>query len=157
MALTRVFRGRTDPTQPNLSARFTDATAFYIAAPFVDIEVEIDVFLQVYLPLGAVRNIPLGKISEQAVLLNLTDTESVSLIPQEFLDANLEMALLFLPSQEFILEAFVISKDVNLTDIQTQLTEISQQIGELETINNQNQDLLLDSVLETTTEIILLL
>jgi hypothetical protein len=110
MALTPVFNSTLDPTQPNLSSRFRDAVAFFIAAPLLSDEVEIDVFLQLYLPFNQVRNIPLGKISEQAVLLNLTDTESISVIPEEFMDTDLEMALLFLPSQAFTLQAYVITK-----------------------------------------------
>ena len=71
MAVTQIYSNVVNPTEPNLSSRFTNAIAFYISAPLISSEVEIDVFLQLYLPSNQVRNILLGKITEQAVLLNL--------------------------------------------------------------------------------------
>ena len=128
MGVQIVFSGIVNPTIPNLSERFKDAIGFFIAAPLLDTEVEIDVFLQIYLPNEKIRNIPLGKITEQAVLLNLTDTESVSIIPEEFQDTDLEMALLFLPSDSFTLEVFAITKDVTLSSINQQLEELKNKL-----------------------------
>lgn len=142
MALTQVFNGSTIPTQPNLSSRFKDAIAFFIVAPDLSVEVEIDVFLQIYLPFNQVRNIPLGKITEQAVLLNLTDTESVSVIPEQFQDTDFEMSLLFLPSQAFTLEAWVITKQVTLSALQQQLVEIAQN---LELVSQNSEPSFLDN------------
>lgn len=131
MALTQVFNSTTNPTQPNLSSRFTDAIAFFIIAPDLTVEVEIDVFLQIYLPFNQVRNIPLGKISEQTVLLNLTDTETLSVIPEELIDTDLEMSLLFLPSQAFALEAWIVTKQVTLLALQQQLVDIESDLNQI--------------------------
>ena len=136
MAVQLVFNGILNPATVNLSVKFTDAIAFYIEAPILDGDVEIDVFLQLYLPNNKVRNIPLGKLEEQAILLNQTDTETASFIPYEYQDTTLEMALLFLPSEAFTLQAFVITKEVTLLGIQDQLAVISQQILDLATIDD---------------------
>ena len=111
MAVQTVFSDNLDPSNFNLSDRFIDAVAFYIDAPLIDSELEIDVFLQVYFPSNSgerVRNLPLGKITEQSILLNQTDTESVVAISQEFLGTGVEMALLFLASSNTYLEAYII-------------------------------------------------
>lgn len=131
MGVQIVFSGIVNPTILNLSERFKDAIGFFISAPLLDTEVEIDVFLQIYLSIEQIRNIPLGKITEQAVLLNLTDTESVSIIPEEFQDTDLEMALLFLPSESFTLQAFIITKDVTLNSLSEQLIEINRRLNEI--------------------------
>lgn len=131
MALTQIFNSVITTTQPNLSSRFRDAIAFFIIVPDLSVEVEIDVFLQIYLPFNQVRNIPLGKINEQAVLLNLTDTESLSVIPEELMDTDLEMSLLFLPSQAFTLEAWIITKQVTLLQLQQGLNEIKQDLDQV--------------------------
>ena len=113
MALKIVYSTNLNPAQPNITERFVNAVGFFINAPLLNAELEIDCFLQVYLPLvfeEQVRNYPLGKITEQAILLNLTDTESLVSIPSEFLDTGLEMSLLFLASDNTYLEVYVIEK-----------------------------------------------
>ncbi len=134
MALVTVFSNNLDPAGANLSTRFTDAVAFYIAAPLINSELEIDVFLQVYFPavIGSqVRNIPLGKIEEQSILLNVTDTETANIIPSEFLDTGLEMALLFLASNTTFIQAAVVKKDCSLSDICQRLEAIEQALADL--------------------------
>ncbi len=66
MALKIVYSSNLNPTQPNITERFTNAVGFFINAPLLDAELEIDCFLQVYLPLvfeEQARNYPLGKIT----------------------------------------------------------------------------------------------
>lgn len=89
MALQTIFSNHLNPELPNLSNRFIDAVGFFIVAPFLGagIELEIDVFLQVYFPYGGgeiILNLPLGKIEEQAILLNFTDTETLNIILLNF-------------------------------------------------------------------------
>lgn len=135
MGLFTVYSNNLSPSAPNLSTRFTDATSFFIHAPLIGagIELEIDVFLQVYLPYGIgqelVRNLPLGKIEEQTVFLNITDTETLNTIPQEYLNSNLEMALLFLATDTTFLEAIIIKPQLTLTDIYQDLQLIKTQLG----------------------------
>jgi hypothetical protein len=127
-----VFSGNLNPATPNLSVRFTSAIGFFIQVPnSFDVELEIDVFLQVYLPsiLGeVVRSIPLGKIEEQAILLNITDTETFNVIPYELQNTNLEMALLFLASDNFFLYAEAIKPDCNLCTVSSQLDLVNQKL-----------------------------
>ncbi len=139
MALQVVFSNNLDPSGVNLSSRFSDAVGFYISAPLISAELEIDVFLQVYFPAVVgeqVRNIPLGRIEEQAVLINVTDTETANVIPSEFSDTGLEMALLFLASNTTFIQAAIFTKDCSLTQIcngleaiNLRLTQIEQTLG----------------------------
>ena len=122
MAVQTVFSNNLDPSQPNLSNRFTNATAFLIDLPLNSVELSIDCFLQVYIPTASgelARNLPLGKIEEQAIFLNQTDTETILPIPLELQHTGLEMALLFLASDNTYLEAFIIQQDYDLPDIFT--------------------------------------
>jgi hypothetical protein len=131
VAVQTVFSNNLDPSAPNLTSRFTGATGFYIAAPLITAELEIDCYLQVYFSaiIGEqVRNIPLGKIEEQSILLNLTDTETASVIPIEFVDTNLEMALLFLASDSTFIQVAVIKPDCTLCSLQIQLNELSNRV-----------------------------
>lgn len=131
MASQLVFSGNLDPASPNLSVRFTSAIGFFIQAPSLSSELEIDVFLQVYLPsiLGEiVRSIPLGKIEEQAILLNITDTETFSVIPYELQNTGVEMALLFLASDNTFIYAETIQPDCNLCVLDSKLDLLEQKI-----------------------------
>lgn len=135
MALLTVFNSNLDPATENLSVRFTNATGFYIDAPLLGAELEIDVFLQVYIPnaLGErVRNIPLGKIEEQAILLNVTDTQSMVAIPQEFVDTGLEMALLFLASSTTFLSVTVVLKNCNLCSLDNRFDLLDNRLNDIE-------------------------
>lgn len=123
MAQRLVFSGNLDPASANLSTRFIGATAFIIEAPTLGAELEIDVFLQVYIVgfLGEVaRNIPLGKIESQAIILNVSDTETATAIPIEYQNTGLEMALLFLASEATFLYATAIEPDCDLGQIYQQ-------------------------------------
>ncbi len=135
MAVQTVFSSNLDPASENLTARFLNATAFYIDAPLITADLEIDVFLQVYFPVGAserVRNLPLGKVEEQAILLNVTDTQSVVTIPNEYVDSGLEMALLFLASYSTFLEVYVLGRDCTLCQIKAQNTAIKSQLDDMQ-------------------------
>lgn len=139
MALQTVFSNNLDPASPNLSERFVGATAFYIAAPLINAELEIDCYLQVYFPaiIGEqIRNIPLGKISEQSILLNISDTQTASVIPQEFLDTGLEMALLFLASSTTFIQAAIIKPDCTNTNICNAMEAIANRLSAIETALN---------------------
>jgi hypothetical protein len=129
MGIQQVFSNNLDASIVNLSDRFTDAIAFYVDTPLSNFELEIDCYLQVYLPTSngeKTRVLPLGKIEEQNILLNLVDTESVFFIPEEYQDTGLEMALLFVPSNftTVYFEVFVIKKIINLRIIAERLLEI---------------------------------
>lgn len=140
MAVQTVFSSNLDPSLENLTARFTNATGFYILAPFLNAELEIDVFLQVYFPtaLGEqVRNLPLGKIEEQAIKLNITDTQSLVTIPSEYLGSGLEMALLFLASSTTFLQVVVISPECTLCQLKTQIETVDNRLNDIESTLQQ--------------------
>ena len=83
MALLTVFSDNLDPENGSLTARFTNATAFYIDAPLLGAELEIDAYLQVYFPTAIgerVRNLPLGKLKDGEIKLNEIDSISVETI-----------------------------------------------------------------------------
>lgn len=140
MALLTVFSDILNPQAENLSVRFTNAVGFYIHAPLLSTELEIDVFLQVYLPNSSgerVRNIPLGKIEEQAILLNVTDTETLITIPTEYVDSNLEMALLFLTSDAVYLEVYIVGVDCSLCEIRNRQINMSNTLIDIQIMLNQ--------------------
>ncbi len=133
MALQLVFADNLDSAVVNLSTRFTGATGFIIEAPSIPEELEIDCYLQIYIQgiLGEiVRNVPLGRIEEQSVLLNLADTEICSIIPAELLETGLEMALLFVPSiaETAFIYATVIQPDCSLCALNARLDVIESKI-----------------------------
>ena len=134
MAVQIVFSDNLNPSAVNLSSRFSRATAFYIDLPLIGAELEIDVFLQVYVEsvIGEIaRNVPLGRISESSILLNKIDTEILQFIPTELQNTGLEMALLFVPAsgETSFLYAYVIQPDCNLCTIDNKLDLISDAIG----------------------------
>lgn len=135
MAVQTVFSNNLDPAGFNLSSRFVDAIGFYIDAPLIDSELEIDVYLQVYFPTSngeRIRNLPLGKITEQSILLNVTDTESVVAIDLEFVGTGLEMALLFLASSNTYLEAYVIGKNCTVCQLKTEIAEVKATLSSIQ-------------------------
>lgn len=135
MAVQTVFSDNLDPSNVNLSSRFKNGVGFYIDAPLIESELEIDVYLQVYFPsssLERVRNIPLGTIKEQSILLNITDTETVMTIPNEYVDSDLEMALLFLPSSTTFLEAYVLGKNCTTCGLKFELDGVKNTLSSMQ-------------------------
>ena len=131
MGVQIVFSDVLDPATANLSVEFSNATAFLIEAPGLTAELEIDVYLQIYLT-GIngqlVRNIPLGKVEEQAILLNITDTDTATAIPSEYLNSGLEMKLLFLASEATFLYAYIIKPDCTLCSIDNRLNDLETKL-----------------------------
>ncbi|MEO0834784.1 MAG: hypothetical protein AAFY16_02095 [Cyanobacteria bacterium J06642_3] len=148
MALLTVFSNNLSPATGSLTSRFTNAAAFYIDAPLITSELEIDVFLQVYFPTATnerVRNLALGKLKDGQIKLNETDTETVVPIPDEFIDSGLEMALFFLSSSATFLEVYVLGKDCTLCEVSNEvlalgnrLDDIESKIDDLAVVNTNN-------------------
>ncbi len=132
MAIQTVFSDNLDPGNGSLSARFINATGFYIDAPLISEELEIDVFLQVYLPANSgerIRNLPLGKLVEGQIKLNQTDTETIAAIPYEYVGSGLEMALFFLASSTTYIEAYAVGSDCTLCQIREEILALSQEVN----------------------------
>jgi len=150
VALQTVFSNNLDPQNGSLTARFINATAFYIDAPMLNAELEIDVFLQVYFPTETgerLRNLALGKLKDGQITLNETDTVTVEPIPNEFLDSGLEMALFFLPSEPIFLEVYVLGKDCTVCGLDVKLDAIATVLNDLAAAQqNNNADLLLELI-----------
>ena len=147
MVLQTIFNSNLNPTTGNLTARFTNATAFYVNAPLLADELELDVFLQVYFPTVAgerVRNLPLGKLKDGQIKLNEVDTETVVPIPNEFLDSGLEMALFFLASESYSLEVYVSCQDCTLCELEDKINDLDSKLNILtnrvEDLTNTNSD-----------------
>ena len=134
MVLQTVFNNTLNPTTGSLTARFTNATAFYINAPLLPDELELDVFLQVYFPTTSgerVRNLALGKLKDGQIKLNEVDTETVVPIPNEFLDSGLEMALFFLASESITLEVYVLGQDCTLCELENKIDSLDSKLNDL--------------------------
>ncbi len=147
MVLQTVFNNTLNPTTGSLTARFTNATAFYINAPLLPDELELDVFLQVYFPTTSgerVRNLALGKLKDGQIKLNEVDTETVVPIPNEFLDSGLEMALFFLASESITLEVYVLGQDCTLCELEDKIDSLDSKLNDLtsrvEDLVNANSD-----------------
>ncbi len=147
MVLLTVFNSSLNPTTGSLTARFVNATAFYINAPLLPDELELDVFLQVYFPTAAgerVRNLALGKLKDGQIKLNEVDTETVVPIPNEFLDSGLEMALFFLASESITLEVYVLGQDCTLCELENKIDSLDSKLDDLtsrvEDLANANSD-----------------
>lgn len=145
MALITVFSDNLNPSAGSLTSRFTNATAFYIDAPLLGAELEIDCFLQVYFPAGPgerVRNLRLGSLKDGVIKLNETDTETVIPIPNEFVDSDLEMALFFLSSDTTFLEVYVLGAECGLKNdvlaLGDRLDALEAKIDNLVTQNSDN-------------------
>lgn len=134
MVLQTVFNGALNPTTGSLTARFVNATAFYVNAPLLSDELELDVFLQVYFPATdgeRVRNLALGKLKDGQIKLNEVDTETVVPIPNEFLDSGLEMALFFLASESYSLEVYVLVQDCTLCELENKIDDLDNKLSSL--------------------------
>ena len=147
MVLQTVFNSSLNPTTGSLTTRFVDATAFYINAPLLSDELELDVFLQVYFPTTTgerVRNLALGKLKDGQIKLNEVDTETVVPIPNEFLNSGLEMALFFLASESITLEVYVLGQDCTLCELEDKIDGLDNKLNTLtsrvEDLANANSD-----------------
>lgn len=139
MALEIVFQNNLAPDSENLSTRFIDATGFYIAAPFLSSEYQIDVYLQLYLTTQTdeqVRVLSLGTIEEKAVWLNIIDTERFQTIPTELLSTGVEMALLFLSSDETFIQAAIVKPECTISDVCSSLSAIEARLTAIENALN---------------------
>ncbi len=133
MAIQLLFDGTLNPLTGTLTNRFSGATGFYIDAPNISSEIEIDVFLQVYVVTQAgeqPRNLALGKLKDGVIALNQTDTETISLIPSEYLESGLDMAFFFIPSEAIELDIWIVLPDCNLCGIETRLTALSDRLNQ---------------------------
>lgn len=138
MALLTVFSNNLDPENGSLTARFSNATAFYIDAPLLNAELEIDAYLQVYFPTATgerLRNLPLGKLKDGQIKLNEIDSISVETIGLELLDSGLEMAIYFTPSQPIFLEVYVLGQECTLCSLDAKLDAI---LENLETVGSED-------------------
>jgi hypothetical protein len=127
VALLTVFSDNLSPITGNLSTRFSKAIGFFIDAPLTEYELEIDVFIQIYIPTSTgeiTRNLPLSTA-------NPLDTETMITIPSEYVDSGLEMALLFLASSNTYLEAYVIGAACTLCSLDSKLNQITQLITDM--------------------------
>jgi len=106
---TTIYNSTVNPTTSNLSDQFTRGIGFYLTALNLTDEVEIDIFLQLYLTPTKIRAISLEP-------LNVSTTERLTLLPPQLRDIDIPMRLLILPSESF---------NLNITLLQT----VSQQIA----------------------------
>ena len=121
MTVSTVFSGVAQTGVINTSDGFNNATAVFIQAPLLTVEVEIDIYLQVaHIPLvGApvIRNCPLSISLGDSLKVNQIDTEIVLPIPFEFSATGLQMGLAFVVSQPVTLTIYIAKKTCTLETI----------------------------------------
>ncbi|MEQ9549927.1 MAG: hypothetical protein RIM23_09950 [Coleofasciculus sp. G3-WIS-01] len=117
----RVFNQKMNPGAINRSDRFIGADFLYIIAPDFAGEIEIDAFLQVFLPIGTQRKIQLESPSILA-FVNQVNTETVTRIPAEF--KGYEMEVVLAPSSDDFLEVWVSGSNSPCDDLEEQLDRI---------------------------------
>jgi hypothetical protein len=109
---TTIYNSTLNPTIANLSDEFTRGIGFYLTALNLTDEVEIDIFLQLYLTPTKIRAINLES-------LNVSTTERLTLLPPQLRDIDIPMRLLILPSETF---------NLNITLLQTVPQQIASPI-----------------------------
>jgi len=118
---TRVFNRSMTPASINRSDRFLGADFLYIIAPDSTAEIEMDVFLQIFLPFGEQRKIQLESPSILATV-NQVNTETVARIPIEF--KGYEMYLALTPTSSDFLEVWVSGSTSPCEELGDQLDRI---------------------------------
>lgn len=108
----------------NLSAQFTDAIGFYLIAPASSFEYQIDIFLQVELSNTITRMVRLEPS-------NVSNTERITLLPQQIVDLGLPMRLSILPSEGFFLEVILLQSDCSLCSLNSKVDALSTKIDDL--------------------------
>ena len=116
-----IFNSVTLPNVENKSLTFTNGIGFYLIAPTASVEYEIDIFLQVQLTPTVTRMVRLEP-------LNISNTERLTVIPQQLRDLGLPMYLAIFPSEAFNLEVLLLQPECILCD---ELEAVSQKVDDL--------------------------
>ena len=82
---------------------------------------------------------PLGKLNNGQIILNQTDTESLTTIPSEYVDQGLEMALFFLSSDITYLEVYVLGANCTLCSVDAKVDEILSTLQVAQSTEFQDQ------------------
>jgi hypothetical protein len=105
---TTILSSTLNPSIENYSDTFSEGIGFYLIAPTLISEVEIDIFLQIQFSPTTIRLVRLEP-------LNVSNTERFTLIPAELREINVPMRLLILPNQAFLLEIILVKVSYNDT------------------------------------------
>jgi hypothetical protein len=148
MSITKVFDGIANTNTENLTALVNGATGFYIVAPDLSEEIELDFYVQFELNIFE-RNKRI-RIQDD---ITLSDTLTLIPLPEELRNINSNnIKLLFLTDIQFYLEVYIIIPDKfdgeeDLEEIKTQLTELLEKVES----SDKNIEVLLDIVLPLLT------
>jgi hypothetical protein len=135
-----IFNQITVPGVENQSATFTNGLAFYLIAPFTAVEYEIDIFLQIRLSPTITRMVRLEP-------MNISNTERLTLIPNQLRDLGLPMYLAIFPSEVFSLEVILLQDECSLSSICADLQLIKTKLEILEQIDTDINDFIIPFLL----------
>lgn len=114
-----IFNQTTVSDAENRSIEFTSGLGFYLIAPTIADEIEIDIFLQVQLSPSIVRQVRLEP-------MNLSNTERLTLIPSQLANLGLPMYLAIFPSEAIDLEIILLQPISPLEEITELLDKLNQ-------------------------------
>ncbi len=138
-----IFNSLTLPNIENKSIVFERGIGFYLIVPTATVEYEIDIFLQVQLTPTVTRMVRLEP-------LNISNTERLTLIPQQLRDLGLPMYLAIFPSEAFNLEILLLKHECDFCEeleaVSQKIDELTAQLEEL-TNNNGNLETILQLIL----------
>ncbi len=120
-----IFNSVTNPNVENRSIAFTSGIGFYLVSTST-VEYEIDIFLQVQLTPTVTRMVRLEP-------LNISNTERLTVIPQQLRNLGLPMYLAIFPSEAFNLEILLLQDECDFCE---ELKTVSQKVDEL-IVSNQ--------------------
>lgn len=125
--ITKVFAGDLAGASIKLSDNIGNASAIYITAPNEFYDVEIDIWLQIYLPEG-VRRIRLTDDVQEI------DTETLIFIPSEYQFLNVNKNIAIYSDGNIFIECYAVTQEENVnTSI---IKQIQQKLAEVQEFNN---------------------
>ena len=126
-----IFNSVTNPNVENKSIVFTSGIGFYLIAPTATDEYEIDIFLQVQLTPTMTRMVRLEP-------LNVSNTERLTVIPQQLRDLGLPMYLAIFPSEAFNLEILLLQPECLSDKVCEDLQTIKDELVTVQAVVNNN-------------------
>lgn len=116
---TTIFNNNLVSNVENFSQEFFEGLGFYLINPNTNNEYQVDIFLQVKLSNTITRQIRLER-------LNISDTQKITLLPQQIVNLGLPMQLLILPSSNFFLEIILLKSSCTLCSLENKLNNIDK-------------------------------
>lgn len=128
MTTQRIFTGTANPANINRTNRVKDVAGFFVVAPDIADEVEIDFYFQVEVSPLQNRLIKLNQSST-------VDSLSLYIIPEELQTTGLTGYGAFITTFPLNVEVWAIYQDFSRQDLENKLDEIDAKVTTSETLN----------------------